>query len=183
MTLAFCDIQWSEVARLLRARMLTSDGRSATLRFHPPGDSERTVRIADNAGEVVLIEVVDVALTSVPLPDFGWRDPDLELTATDEMARRIGIALASGTPMPAEQPGDPTMSKPTYTVKMIEEESLGGPFVTLRIERNGEGLAEHFDNGEPEDQTFYRDWGWVKPALEQAYAFGLEDGRSEDTKP
>lgn len=69
----------------------------------------------------------------------------------------------------------------TYAVTLETEESLGGPFQTLTIKRNGKNLDFHCDAGEPEDQTFYRDWDWVKPALEQAYAFGIEDGRCTDT--
>lgn len=32
------------------------------------------------------------------------------------------------------------------------------------------------DGGEPEDQTFYRDWSWVPQALEDAYRRGHQDG-------
>ena len=33
----------------------------------------------------------------------------------------------------------------------------------------------HVDGGEPEDQTFGRDWAWVQGALEEAYEAGRRD--------
>lgn len=36
----------------------------------------------------------------------------------------------------------------------------------------------HFDMGEPEDNTFSRDWSWIQPALLKAY----ELGRSHEKK-
>ena len=36
-------------------------------------------------------------------------------------------------------------------------------------------LVEEFDCGEPEDNTFDRDWNWVSGAIEQAYKLGRED--------
>ena len=48
---------------------------------------------------------------------------------------------------------------------------------TLRVIRDGEVVLEESDRGEPEDQSFYRDWGWVPGAIERAYAYGVEDGR------
>jgi hypothetical protein len=32
------------------------------------------------------------------------------------------------------------------------------------------------DGGEPEDQTLGRDWSWVAPALQAAYALGAAEG-------
>lgn len=49
----------------------------------------------------------------------------------------------------------------------------------LVIERDGMILSVHRDGGEPEDRYFSRDWEWVRDALEQAYQFGLDDGRAE----
>ena len=34
------------------------------------------------------------------------------------------------------------------------------------------------DGGEPEDQTLWRDWSWVVPALHQAYEDGKNDYKS-----
>lgn len=33
------------------------------------------------------------------------------------------------------------------------------------------------DGGEPEDNSFGRDWSWVEGALEAAYAAGLRDAK------
>jgi hypothetical protein len=52
---------------------------------------------------------------------------------------------------------------------------------TLRIIHKGEVIQEETDGGEPEDQSFYRDWKWVRAAIERAYALGLDDGRREAT--
>jgi len=49
----------------------------------------------------------------------------------------------------------------------------------LQIVRNGKALKTHYDGREPEDCFFYRDFSWIFEALEQAYQFGLEDGRKE----
>ena len=41
------------------------------------------------------------------------------------------------------------------------------------------GTREHWDGGEPEDNTFGRDWNWVPQELERAYKQGLKDGATE----
>lgn len=48
---------------------------------------------------------------------------------------------------------------------------------TLVITRNDERIAEYSDGGEPEDNSFTRDWNWVGKALDQAYQFGYNDGK------
>lgn len=35
------------------------------------------------------------------------------------------------------------------------------------------------DGGEPEDNSFRRDWGWVPGELQKAYELGLAHGRAE----
>ncbi len=35
----------------------------------------------------------------------------------------------------------------------------------------------YLDGGEPEDQTFRRDWAWVEEALLDAYQAGVDQGR------
>lgn len=37
------------------------------------------------------------------------------------------------------------------------------------------GRRDHWDGGEPEDNSFIRDWSWVKGELEKAYAQGKKD--------
>jgi len=48
----------------------------------------------------------------------------------------------------------------------------------LVIERNGKEVEDHWDGGEPEDNSYGRDWRWVCEAIETAYRFGLEDGKT-----
>jgi hypothetical protein len=49
----------------------------------------------------------------------------------------------------------------------------------LQIIVDGVVVATHWDQGEPEDNSFFRDWSWVFEALLQAYklgyAYGAED--------
>ena len=41
------------------------------------------------------------------------------------------------------------------------------------------GEREYYDGGEPEDNSFGRDWSWVTTELQKAYEQGLVDGRKE----
>lgn len=47
----------------------------------------------------------------------------------------------------------------------------------LTITHRGKVLAEYLDYGEPEDNSFRRDWLWVNGELTKAYKLGFEDGR------
>lgn len=60
-----------------------------------------------------------------------------------------------------------------------EDEDFSKYTTVLAIDDGG---AERIycDGGEPEDQTFYRDWSWVKDELERAYAAGLRDGATKE---
>jgi len=53
--------------------------------------------------------------------------------------------------------------------------------LTMRILRNGVVEWQECDRGEPEDQSFYRDWSWVPDACRASYAYGLEDGKAHET--
>lgn len=44
---------------------------------------------------------------------------------------------------------------------------------------DGREVARRLDGGEPEDNSFGRDWSWVPDAIERAYAEGLKHGRDE----
>lgn len=57
------------------------------------------------------------------------------------------------------------------------ESEYGEQRQILRVVRDGKAVREHYDRGEAEDNSFYRDWRWVPDAIKQAYEFGLEDGR------
>jgi hypothetical protein len=65
-----------------------------------------------------------------------------------------------------------------FEVTLTDESGAYDHRQVLRIVRNGVVILEEADGGEPEDQSFYRDWKWVLAALEKAYALGLEDGAS-----
>ena len=51
--------------------------------------------------------------------------------------------------------------------------------LTLKVFRDGHCVMQQSDRGEPEDQSFYRDWSWVPDAIRDAYAYGLEDGHAD----
>ena len=58
-----------------------------------------------------------------------------------------------------------------------DTENKWEPRCILEIVHNGKVIDEYYDGGEPEDNSFYRDWGWVPGAIEQAYKLGLKDGK------
>lgn len=45
----------------------------------------------------------------------------------------------------------------------------------LTVTHNGQVILEISDGGEPEDNSFIRDWGWVPIQLELAYQLGRQD--------
>ena len=55
-----------------------------------------------------------------------------------------------------------------------EESKWEGRYV-LKIIHNGEIIDEYYDGGEPEDNSFVRDWNWVPGIIEKAYKLGIED--------
>lgn len=56
-----------------------------------------------------------------------------------------------------------------------EEERSSLEHSTFVVEETTSGLWEvGHDGGEPEDQTLYRDWSWVVPALNKAFKDGKE---------
>ena len=50
-------------------------------------------------------------------------------------------------------------------------------YTELVVIHDGEEIYRERDRGEPEDNSFYRDWEWVGPALEDAYRMGFKDGK------
>jgi hypothetical protein len=72
-----------------------------------------------------------------------------------------------------------------YEVKVCSKEQLPVDLqdevydyrMTLLIIHDGERVAWHTDGGEPEDNCFGRDGRWIAPALRDAYARGLADGK------
>lgn len=77
-----------------------------------------------------------------------------------------------------------------YTVELLTGENLPEELrdeyaidnydlrLVMVVRHEGKIIATHSDGGEPEDQTFYRRWSWVAPALRDAYARGLKDGKA-----
>ena len=47
---------------------------------------------------------------------------------------------------------------------------------------NSKEIGRFTDGGEPEDNSFMRDLGWVGPMIEKAYALGRNDVHSENNK-
>lgn len=64
----------------------------------------------------------------------------------------------------------------TYSTKLLDDSN---EYRTLRIE-DGDKVREYTDGGEPEDQTFWRDWRWVLDELQLAYQAGLRDGKAAE---
>lgn len=46
----------------------------------------------------------------------------------------------------------------------------------LVVEHNGKEIAREFDDGEPEDNLFIRDYSWIAPLLHKVYNLGVADG-------
>jgi hypothetical protein len=70
----------------------------------------------------------------------------------------------------------------SYEVKFRKEEDKEDYWreaEALDIIIDGEVVETYLDGGEPEDNSFYRDWNWVPTELERAYKKGLEDARQE----
>lgn len=74
------------------------------------------------------------------------------------------------------------------TKRIIKEAGLAPWYVNLvkadyktTMVITGEGImpSSYSDNGEPEDQTFSRDWSWIKTELERAYELGRSHAYAE----
>lgn len=59
--------------------------------------------------------------------------------------------------------------------KVTLDENEHGDNTTLTI-RHGYQTVIYYDGGEPEDNSFYRDYSWIAPELELAYKLGFQDG-------
>jgi hypothetical protein len=64
-----------------------------------------------------------------------------------------------------------------YEHMLDNDNDYGDGRGVLVIEYNGKVLEHHTDNGEPEDNTFYRDYDWIDTAINTAYEMGVEDGK------
>lgn len=63
-----------------------------------------------------------------------------------------------------------------YTVTFAEVDNGYDTRTYLQIHYNGKLIQEECDGGEPEDNSFDRDWNWVAKALVEAYNLGYKDG-------
>ena len=62
-------------------------------------------------------------------------------------------------------------------VKMEEKDNGWETRTHMTITHKGKVIREESDGGEPEDNSFGRDWGWVPGAIEGAYKLGVQDGK------
>lgn len=62
-------------------------------------------------------------------------------------------------------------------VEMIEHDDDDCRYrYTMVVIHNGKVIAEETDGGEPEDNSFMRDWNFVPFLIERAYKLGVADG-------
>ena len=62
-------------------------------------------------------------------------------------------------------------------MKEVEDSWNGDSIMT--VTHNGKVIAEERDGGEPEDNSFNRDWNFVPFLIEKAYKLGVKDGKEE----
>lgn len=60
-----------------------------------------------------------------------------------------------------------------YEIKIISYNDCNELHINI-----GEAYRRYFDHGEPEDNSFFRDYKWIKDELEAAYKKGMEDGQN-----
>jgi hypothetical protein len=64
-----------------------------------------------------------------------------------------------------------------YNLNEKEKEDWMGQEHSNRLRvYDDELIAEEYDYGEPEDNSFRRDYEWVAPLLKKVYDIGKEDG-------
>ena len=71
--------------------------------------------------------------------------------------------------------GDPSkIPEAVKDLALLEDEPMSDDFMRniLVISQDGIPIRYFFDGGEPEDNTFTRDWSWVAEELRLAYAAG-----------
>ena len=59
--------------------------------------------------------------------------------------------------------------------KVEVESDDGNGYRSMMVITDDSGKREHWDGGEPEDNSFGRDWDWVEVELMKAYQQGLKD--------
>lgn len=67
----------------------------------------------------------------------------------------------------------------SLTASFEQYEQYEGDYgLELVVIHNGKEILRESDRGEPEDQTFCRNFRWVRDAIETAYRLGLEDAKA-----
>lgn len=64
-----------------------------------------------------------------------------------------------------------------YEISMDVDDNGYECRTTLKI-KTEHGEETYYDGGEPEDNSFGRDWSWVPYELRRAYEKGLEDAKA-----
>ena len=62
----------------------------------------------------------------------------------------------------------------SYQVEIVDDQEYDYRSILIAT-HNNKIVVKEYDHGEPEDNSFYRDYKWVKQALLDAYAAGLSD--------
>jgi hypothetical protein len=62
---------------------------------------------------------------------------------------------------------------------MTEDNDWCSERTVMIVTHKGEVIAEESDGGEPEDNSFDRDWNFVPFLIEKAYKLGREDVEQE----
>ena len=71
------------------------------------------------------------------------------------------------------------LSKEIYFVE--EDEDDWYPSATVyRKELDGASVEVGWIGGEPEDNTYYRTYSWIVPALNEAYQLGIKEGQRRE---
>ncbi len=65
-------------------------------------------------------------------------------------------------------------------IKMNTDEDSYNYRTTMEIYHDGTLVRSESDGGEPEDNSFGRDWDWVPGAIQEAYDLGVKDGKKAD---
>ena len=65
-----------------------------------------------------------------------------------------------------------------YNVR-VEPVQSHGDYRNRLIITDAKGERDYWDYGEPEDNSFNRDWSWVADELRNAYTQGVADAREQ----
>jgi hypothetical protein len=69
----------------------------------------------------------------------------------------------------------------TFEVKMETNDDSYEYYTTMKVFHKGILIASESDGGEPEDNSFGRDWNFVPGLVEKAYLLGVTDGAAAAT--